>query len=73
MSISQDKNVCVVDLKAYHKKLKKCNKCVWEYECRGPVPHDINCPHGFKYEKDPPDGDYYDYQGYSHSSSSKLF
>lgn len=52
-------NVLTVDLTAYHKKLDQCHKCVWEYQCRGPVAHDLACPHGFTYKKDPPDGGYY--------------
>lgn len=51
--MDEKENIYKVDLQAYYDKIySECSKCVWEIQCRGPVPHDIKCPHGFTYKRD---------------------
>lgn len=40
--------------------LTNCSKCVYEYgSCPGPTYRPTQCPDGFIYKRDPPDGGYY--------------
>lgn len=58
--MDEKENIYKVDLQLYYDKInKKCKYCVWEIQCRGPIPYDVKCPHGFTYKRDAPDRGYY--------------
>ena len=47
--MNETEHVYEIDLIAYQSKLKECKDCVYNLECRGPVPYDISCPNEFVY------------------------